>query len=71
MSTRDFERPAGALGIVTVDKPWLVETMTRSAHFERFDKRNDKWRPMNAPARSRRRISRGAVNGACRRCFLW
>jgi putative DNA primase/helicase len=49
-STRDFERPAGALGIVTVDKPWLVETMTRSAHFERYDKRNDKWRPMNAPA---------------------
>lgn len=50
LSTRDFKRPAGALGIVTVDMAYLTEAMTRAAHWERFDKRSDSMKRINAPA---------------------
>ncbi len=52
MSIRNFKRPAGSLGIVPVDKAYLVEAMTRSAHFEKFDSRRGKegaYKPINAP----------------------
>lgn len=49
MSSRDFERPAGSLGIVSVDRAYLTELLTRVAHWERHDKRDDKWKPINCP----------------------
>lgn len=49
LSVRNFKRPAGSLGIVPVDRPHLVELMTRASHFERFDKRNEAWRAINCP----------------------
>lgn len=49
MSVRNFRRPAGALGIVAVDRPHLIELMTRAAHFERHDKRSDAWKAINCP----------------------
>ncbi len=49
MSVRNFERPAGSLGIVMVDRPYLVEAMTRSACWLRYDARKEDWRPINAP----------------------
>lgn len=48
-TSRDIERPAGALGIVPVDKPFLQETLTRLAHFESAG-RGEKWRTINCPA---------------------
>ncbi len=49
MSVRNFERPAGSLGIVMVDKCHLVELMTRAAEWLRYDGRNEDWRRINAP----------------------
>jgi putative DNA primase/helicase len=52
-----FKRPPGALGLLTVDAPYLIETMTRSARWKKWNaKVKDKetgdmgaWVPMNAP----------------------
>jgi putative DNA primase/helicase len=49
MSVRNFERPAGSLGIVVVDRAYLVERMTRSAEWLRYDSRAEDWRRINAP----------------------
>lgn len=49
MSVRNFKREAGSLGIVPVEKAWLVELMTRSAHYEKFDGRTEGYKPINAP----------------------
>lgn len=49
MSVRNFERPAGSLGIVMVDKCHLVELMTRAANWIRYDARADENRRINAP----------------------
>jgi hypothetical protein len=57
-SVRNYKRPAGTLGIVPVELPYLVETFTRSARWEKWDARKknpdnpDKlgdWRAINAP----------------------
>lgn len=49
MSVRNFERPSGSLGIVMVDKCHLVELMTRSARWMRWDSRAEEHRSINAP----------------------
>jgi putative DNA primase/helicase len=49
MSVRNFKRPAGALGIVAVDRPHLIELMTRAGHFERFDARKGAYKAINCP----------------------
>ena len=50
MSVRHYtRRPPGGLSIVMVDKPYLLEAMTRAARWERYDKRSEKWRVCNAP----------------------
>jgi hypothetical protein len=50
MSVRQHtRRPPGGLSIVMVDKPYLVEAMTRAARWERWDKRSEAWRVCNAP----------------------
>lgn len=51
-SVRNYKRPPGVLGIVTVDKPYLVEEFTRCARWEKYDERMGKkypWRKINAP----------------------
>lgn len=49
MTSRDFERPAGSLGIVSVDKAFIQETFTRVGHFESLG-RGEKWRSINCPS---------------------
>jgi putative DNA primase/helicase len=50
MNSRYLKRlDAGALGIVGVDRHFLVEQMTRCARWEKFDSRTDKWKRINAP----------------------
>jgi putative DNA primase/helicase len=50
MSVRHFKRfVPGALGIVTCEKPYLVEAMTRSARWRRWNARAEKWAPAKAP----------------------
>lgn len=49
MSSRDFERPAGSVGIVNVDRAYLADLLTRVAHFEAFGKRESVWRRINCP----------------------
>jgi hypothetical protein len=48
-SIRNYKRDPGMLGMVVVDSPYLVEALTRSAVWEKFDSRTDKWRRANAP----------------------
>lgn len=49
MSVRTFKRPAGGLGITTVDKPYLVEQLTRAARWMKYDGRAGDWRDTNCP----------------------
>lgn len=50
LSVRNYERTeGGALGIVPVEHPYLIELMTRAARWEKFDKRSESWRAVNAP----------------------
>jgi hypothetical protein len=49
MSVRNFKRPVGVLGIVGVEKHYLLEQMSRVAAWEKFDGRSETWRPINAP----------------------
>ena len=49
-TVRQFKRPPGSLGLVTVDKTFLVETMTRTAVYRRWDQRREEFRITNAPA---------------------
>ncbi len=48
-SVRNYKREPGALGIVMVDAPHLVETFTRVAYWRRYDNRAAKFRRINAP----------------------
>lgn len=49
-SVRYFKRAApGTLSLLSVDKPYLVESLTRAARWERYDKRADDWIRTNAP----------------------
>lgn len=49
VSLRMFKQPAGVLGIQQVDKNYLLEQMTRSAWWERYDNRKESYRRINAP----------------------
>lgn len=50
ISVRHFKRtPPGTLMLRTVDKSYLVEAMTRSARWERWDARSEDWRRANCP----------------------
>lgn len=49
MSVRTFKRPAGGLGISVVDKPYLVEEMTRAAEWKKYDSRSESLKRINAP----------------------
>lgn len=48
-SVRNYKREPGALGIVMVDPPHLVETLTRVAYWQKFETRTKKFRRINAP----------------------
>ena len=49
MTVRGFQNNAGALGIVQVEKTWLVERLTLAAHWEKYDNRSESWRKINCP----------------------
>jgi len=51
-SVRNYKRPAGALGIITVDAPFLIESFTRAARWEKWNARSEKWQRCNAPEQS-------------------
>lgn len=48
-SVRNYKRPAGTLGLVTVDAPYLTESFTRAAVWLKYDARKDSWKRANAP----------------------
>lgn len=48
-TNRSYEQPLGVLALHTLDKPWLIESMTRAAVWKKFDSRKDDWVRMNAP----------------------
>jgi putative DNA primase/helicase len=49
-SVRHYKRrPPGALGLLTVDAPYLVEAMTRAARWEKFNAKKEEWQRCNAP----------------------
>lgn len=48
-TVRQFKRPPGSLGLLMVDKPHLVESLTRVALWRRWDAKSDTWRRINAP----------------------
>jgi putative DNA primase/helicase len=49
-SVRHYKRrPPGALGLLTVDAPYLVEAMTRAARWEKYNAKKDEWQRCNAP----------------------
>ena len=50
-TVRSYQRQPGTLSIMMVDAPYLVETFTRLARWERWDSRIDGWRRINAPDR--------------------
>jgi hypothetical protein len=48
-TVRHYKRPPGALGIVMVDPPYLVDVLTRVARWERWDAKAEAPRRINAP----------------------
>lgn len=48
-SVRNYGQRSSALSTTTVDTPWLIETLTRVAHWERWDKRIEDFRRINCP----------------------
>lgn len=49
-SVRNYKRrPPGTLGILNVDTPYLVESMTRAARWEKWNSRKNDWHKCNAP----------------------
>lgn len=48
-TVRQFKRPPGSLGLVMVDKPHLVESLTRVATWRRWDAKKEEYRRINAP----------------------
>lgn len=48
-SNRNYKRPPGVLGLVTVDSPYLTELLTRTVFWEKWDARLQKNRRINAP----------------------
>jgi len=51
VSSRNFRRAGGAVGLVIVDVPYLVDALTRIAAWVRFDRRAGALRAINAPDR--------------------
>lgn len=49
MSVRTFKRPAGGLSITQVDKPYMVEQLTRAARWQKWDGRKEDYVDTNAP----------------------
>lgn len=49
MSARNFRRDAGAIGLVALDVPFLVDALTRIAAWHKPDGRSSSTRPCNAP----------------------
>lgn len=43
------ERPAGSAIIVSVDKPWLLDTWGRVGNFEKYSRQRDQWEGTNPP----------------------
>lgn len=48
-SVRHYQRPPGALGIVMVDAPYLIEEFTRVARWFKWSSQRNDWVPTNAP----------------------
>ncbi len=48
-TVRNYRRPPGILGMVTVEPPYLLEKLTQIARWERYDSRSDKWKRTNCP----------------------
>lgn len=48
-SVRHYKRPPGALGLLTVDAPYLIESFTRAAYWLKFSSQKSEWVPTNAP----------------------
>ena len=48
-SVRNYKRPPGVLGLVTVEPHYLSEQLTRCALWEKFDPRSKEWRRKNCP----------------------
>ncbi len=46
-----LKRNVGALVLVMIEGPWLVEELTRTAYWERFDRRSESWVLADAPAK--------------------
>lgn len=46
---RNYKRAAGALGLVMIEAPYLIEALTRCATWEKYDSRGETWRSINAP----------------------
>lgn len=51
LSARNFKRDAGALGLVVVDVPYMVEALCRASNWTKFDRRTESLRYINAPDR--------------------
>jgi putative DNA primase/helicase len=48
-SVRNYKRPSGVLGLVTVDQYHLTETFTRAARWQKYSGKKDDWVDCNAP----------------------
>lgn len=48
-SVRYYKRPPGALGLVAVDAPYLIEALTRAARWFKWSSQKNDWVPTNAP----------------------
>lgn len=48
-TVRNYKRPPGILGMVTVEPPYLLEMLTRVARWEKFDARTKEWKRINCP----------------------
>jgi hypothetical protein len=48
-SVRYYKRPPGALGLHTVDAPYLIEAFTRAARWLKWSSQKSDWVPTNAP----------------------
>jgi putative DNA primase/helicase len=49
-SVRNYKRrPTGSLGLVTIDAPYLTESMTRAARWQKWNAKKEEWQRCNAP----------------------
>ena len=45
------ERPIGSGVLIDLSPEWMVDAMSRRIHFRRYDKRQEKWRKVDCPAK--------------------